>query len=679
MKTTILARALLLALLAGGLALPSRAQYNADSQTNAYGSGLTGWTGNYLVGSNKVFDVLLVTGGGVLTNANAYLGYEIPASNNLAIVDGGGSTWSNVGVLAVGNKSSGNRLVITNGGRVFTTSIAYVGTTATCSNNLAVVAGSGSTWAVGGAYIHVGQNGFNNQLLVLDGGQVSGTAVVIGNSSTSVSNLVVVSGANSLLAASSVLYVGGNNSATANSSPSQNMLVVSNGAVVRSVGGILGNSSNANLNLALVTGGGSMWSNVGGVFNVGAFGSGNRTVISNGGAVYSGNSAVGNYVSSTNNEVVVTGAGSLWQVSGTLGVGSNANSKGTGRVLLLDGGGLQISGALSAGFGDTGAITNSGGILQFTSATPTITPNGYGNIVVTNGTVSHVGSTAANVWGSYGSNQLGNILYQGENTFRLNAASNTTAASPQNYTFAAGISPSNYVGLEMVNGGTAWRSAWLNVGSGGSLLVSNTAATVGGVLTNSGNIRVVNATVTWQSNVVLNSGSYTFANATNVFAANLQVGLGVTLGGSGRLVNSGTVANAGTLSPGNSPGTLAFSSNLSLLGSSVLVLEIAGTNSSSYDRLVVEGTLTKGGAVLVTNLGYAFVGGEVFDFVDAASLAGAYGGLTLPTLGGGMSWDTSLFESQGVLSVVAIPEPGTLVGVAAALVALALARHRRVS
>ncbi|NUN93999.1 MAG: hypothetical protein HUU04_09495 [Verrucomicrobiae bacterium] len=674
MKTTLRARALLLVLIAAAV-FPVRAQYTANDQTNTISGGLTGWTGNYIVGSNTVFDVLQILGGGVLTNANGYLGYETVATNNLAIVDGGGSTWSNVGSLFIGNRSSGNQLILTNGGRAITTANGYVGTSLNSASNRAVVAGNGSTWTIGGSYLHVGQNGANNQLMILDGGQVFVTgASIIGQSGPSVSNLVVVSGANSLWTNGSTLYVGGNNTASAAPpGPTFSMLVVSNGGAVRSAGAIIGNSTGANFNVALVTGNGSSWSNISGAFTVGAYGAGNLLIVSNRGYVYSGNSTVAGYAVGTNNEVRITGEGSFWRVNGTFYVGSNTSSKGSGRVLVTDGGMLQVVN-MYGGWEGSGVISNIGGIFQF-GATPTITPNGAGNIVVTNGTIAHTGTTAADVRGSYGANQIGNILFQGANTFRLNTASNT-AASAQNYTFAAGISPSNYVALEMINGGTAWKSAWLNVGSGGSLLVSNSTASIEGVLTNSGSIRVVNGSATWQNHVVLDAGSYTFAGATNTFAAGLQIGASALLGGSGRLIRNGTVTNSGTLSPGNSPGTMVFSSNLDLQASSVLVLEIGGAGWNDYDHLVVEGTLTKGGSVVVTNLGYTFLGGESFDFVDATNLAGAFGSLSLPSLTGGMTWDTSLFESQGLLSVIAIPEPTTFLAILISLGGLALA-HRR--
>jgi hypothetical protein len=217
-------------------------------------------------------------------------------------------------------------------------------------------------------------------------------------------------------------------------------------------------------------------------------------------------------------------------------------------MLINDGGTLEVTNmtwAASHGF------TNSGGIIQFFTASPTLSLGSTPKIL-TNATVAFRGISNADVQGSLGSNSISLFRFQGANTFRLNNASNTSAASPQNYTFASGISPSNYVGLEMINGGTAWKSAWLNIGSGGRMLVSNTTANVEGVTTNSGTITVsgTGASVTWQSNVVLSTGTYrSWGGSTNQFSSGLQINSGGRLEvTSGVSMVGGVVTNSGTIS-----------------------------------------------------------------------------------------------------------------------------------
>jgi hypothetical protein len=162
-------------------------------------------------------------------------------------------------------------------------------------------------------------------------------------------------------------------------------------------------------------------------------------------------------------------------------------------------------------------------------------------------------------------------------------------------------------------------------------------------------------------------------------STNLLIGAGGSLSGSGR-VQANMVTNAGTVSPGNSPGTLTFSSNLTLLGSSVLSLEINGTNWSAYDHLVVEGIFAKGGSIFVTNLGGPLAAGNTFDFWDAALTNGSFLGTNtwvLPDLAEDLSWDTSLFETQGIMSVMTIPEPSALLALGAGLALLLIRRRRR--
>lgn len=216
---------------------------------------------------------------------------------------------------------------------------------------------------------------------------------------------------------------------------------------------------------------------------------------------------------------------------------------------------------------------------------------------------------------SFDSTNMQKFTYQGANTLRLDAATNASRAS---YTFATNLNP-NYAYLDLANG-AAFQ------------------------------------------------------------ATNLTIGLGGKISGTGTIL-ANMVTNQGTLAPGHSPGTLTFSSNLTLLNDSLLVLELQGTNAADYDHLVVKGTLTRGGAILVTNLGWAFAKGDTFDFWDAAAVNGSFlptNTWVLPALDGGLFWDTSLFESEGILSVAAIPEPSVLTAVVASLGVMLLLRRRKV-
>lgn len=184
-------------------------------------------------------------------------------------------------------------------------------------------------------------------------------------------------------------------------------------------------------------------------------------------------------------------------------------------------------------------------------------------------------------------------------------------------------------------------------------------------------------------------GAYTFqTNNGQAFAfldlqggrfqsTNLLVGSGGKITGNG-VVGSFNVTNQATIAPGNSPGLLTFASNLTLTSDSVLMMEIAGTNLNLFDRLVVSGVLARAGTVHVTLLGYSPLAGDSFDLIDWGAPSGGFSLLNLPSLTGGLQWNTNQFDSQGLIMVVsAIPEPRAALALSVALTLLMFIRGRR--
>lgn len=147
---------------------------------------------------------------------------------------------------------------------------------------------------------------------------------------------------------------------------------------------------------------------------------------------------------------------------------------------------------------------------------------------------------------------------------------------------------------------------------------------------------------------------------------------GQTISGTGLV--TGAVTINGTLAPGNSPGDMSFGDNLTLAGT--FNLEITDDVATMFDRLVGDGanTLALGGVLNLNNTGYsALLGDTVTVFSNWSSITGSFSSVTGTDLGGGLSWDTSLLGSSGVLTVV--PESSTaLLG---GLGALLMLRRRR--
>jgi T5SS/PEP-CTERM-associated repeat protein len=249
---------------------PAHAQFSSDYQTNIISGVVSNWTANnplagYTVGSNTSFDVLLIENAGSLSDSNAFIGAligrEAASSNNSAIVTDSNSAWNCSSQLIVGYYGSGNTLIVSNGATV-QTSGCYLGEQIASCNNTVTVTGKGSI--LQSQYdVVVGDNGSYNHLVISDGG------VVVGGASANCS---------------------GGARLTAN---------------VGGPGDYIGHNS------ALVTGTGSTWSTSCGL-GIGNSGPSNSLIISNGGHVADMNGILG-FGFTSNNTVVVTGAGSLWQ------------------------------------------------------------------------------------------------------------------------------------------------------------------------------------------------------------------------------------------------------------------------------------------------------------------------------------------------------------------------------
>ena len=158
---------------------------------------------------------------------------------------------------------------------------------------------------------------------------------------------------------------------------------------------------------------------------------------------------------------------------------------------------------------------------------------------------------------------------------------------------------------------------------------------------------------------------------------------GYTLAGGKRIQGNGTIFGAmtvlGTIAPGESPGMLT-AGDLAFGSGSLLDIELGGTTAGSqYDVLDSCGavSLLAGSKLRVSLLGgFAPAGNNVFDILEFGSLSGTFGSLDLPTLGGGLSWDTTNLYREGTISVM--PEPAAIVLLGAGgLVLLAYARRRR--
>jgi autotransporter-associated beta strand protein len=198
-----------------------------------------------------------------------------------------------------------------------------------------------------------------------------------------------------------------------------------------------------------------------------------------------------------------------------------------------------------------------------------------------------------------------------------------------------------------LNGGTLAASS--NWASALRMAVTNTAA-----IDPAGNTITLNG-VLYGSGAVAKVGSGTLLlNATNTFAGGLAVTNG-TVGGNGVVASATVIETGGTLSPGTSVGIFSVSNSVTLLGTTFMEISRSGATLTN-DRLIsASGTVQFGGALVVTNVGQALLGGEVFNLFDWAAASGTFAAVTLPPLAPNLSWNTTQLYVDGTIRVVGTP------------------------
>jgi len=649
--------------------------------------------GELVVGVSGSSNSMTISNGGYVVSYGTYIGSNNLSSNNSVLVTGSSSLWYNQDDLVVGVSGSSNSMTISNGGAVTNDYDSYIGSNNLSSNNSVLVTGSNSVWSI--ASVYVGFSGSSNSMTISNGGMVDVGLVYIGGASLSSNNSVLVTGSNSLCTNIVLLSVG--------ASGSSNSMVISNGGMIADDVGYIGGASLSSNNSVLVTGTNSLWTNSAKLY-VGYAGSSNSMTISNGGTVVSAIGYIGSNNLSSNNSVTVTGNNSLWMNSSNLIIGnlssgnrltisnggsvadsfgylgnddSSSNVSSSNNSILVTGAGSLWSNSRAVYIGHDGSnnsmIISDGGTVVNLTGVIGYNPNAQNSSVLVTGDNS--------LWRNGKTNYIG---YQGSGT--LTVANGGTVQALGGIIIASDVGSAGTLNIGSLGGndtaGTI-STPTITFGLGTGTINFNQAdtANITNPISGSGSINQLGAGTTKLS------ASNSFVGSTVVSAGTLIITSGGTLSGGGNttvgingcLTNNGAIAGLTTISGslggnGGSFSTLKFNSLSSLNWDLNSFTGTAGTNwdvlnASSLDfttafngmTLNIIGTsgIGNGSSAYIFNL--INVSESIIDFNPNDIIVDSSRFKMDPTLAGG-TWSVQTAVVVGVnqlRAVYTIPEPST--------------------
>ncbi|HEX4120745.1 MAG TPA: autotransporter-associated beta strand repeat-containing protein [Verrucomicrobiae bacterium] len=202
-----------------------------------------------------------------------------------------------------------------------------------------------------------------------------------------------------------------------------------------------------------------------------------------------------------------------------------------------------------------------------------------------------------------------------------------------------------------------------NVGGSGSLLLTGGTLVLSQSNTYSGQTIITTGTLQFTNdNGGATNGSIASSSLISVGGgANIDVSLlspstfevfsGQTLTGGGSILGNLAVNSGATITPTAPGASLTVTNALSLAGTTIMPISKSPLLSSALATL--DGNITYGGALIVTNIAGTLTGGESFQLFKSGG--GGYGGyfstITLPSIGSGLSWNTSQLSVTGTISV----------------------------
>jgi T5SS/PEP-CTERM-associated repeat protein len=438
-------------------------------------------------------------------------------------------------------------------------------------------------------------------------------------------------------------------------------------------------------------------------------------VISNGGAVY-GKSV---FLDADNGDsALVTDTGSVWSVSGSLTVGvdvfDNSVTVANGAALSSIGGSVEGLAGCSVLVSDPGSVWHNSGDLSM----------GYmyglgSSVVVSNGAAVYNVNASVGAIG-YGSDTVsvngpGSLWCNSGNlSIGLSRANNQLAVTDGGTVLASNVyvyggGPNSYGNEINISDGSLYVTNALGNATlellGGALALNGGTVTVDSLVVTNGSlygavsnniVSFTGGTLSTKATTVNDGFLFTVGDGTHAatltlasggsgfhsFANGLSISSNAMLNGIGTIIGATAVNAGGVLSPGDGPGSITFSNNLTLATGSTFAVSLNGAGPGQYDQIIGFGPISIGNSILSVSLGYKPSPGDSFTIISNLTSTAILGtfvttdGLALPN-GAEFVEDGTTFQldyaanadGMDVTLMALVPEPSTCFLVAIGLTA----------
>ena len=506
-------------------------------------------------------------------------------------------------------------------------------------------------------WINVGNlSPYFGSLNISDGGRVSDSIAYIGVLGGSVGN-VTVSGTGSQwnTSASDQFYIG---------DYGQGTLTISNGGAVNSNGAYLAFQPGSTGNV-LISGSGSQW-NISGTLNVGLYGQGTLT-IQNGGVVNSSDAGIGGYGTGSSGVVTVSGTGSEWNV-GSLFVGDASYGQGT--LNIRNGGTVNTDEGVYIG---PGTVTVSGSGSRWNVDYSFVVGNGgSGSLNISSGAIvsSSIGINIEPL-SSLSIHNAGILNTVGGFAFVGGSALVTDPGSQWTYDFGVIVAGSG--SLTVQNGAVL-------EGDDGDVGYHNLGRpTV--MITGSGS--------QWNMTESLDVGTngsalLTVNNGALVSAQTIRIGTLGEIDAKGGTLKYGSLQNDGILDPVGVAHLIG--DQLTVNPDGQVFLDAMGKDPGEYGQLDITGSAIFDGEMVLNFIdGFAPKKGEQFDLINISGNGDFLGNIfKIEGLLPGFEYSLSFMDGQFTLTALNdgisdTPEPGTILLLVSGVLTIGYGARKRLS